>query len=228
MQEFLSNWIPNVMEKLPAFYEAIRDTLLMVAWSGAITFIIGLILGMLLSVTKQGAIWENRLIYQILDKLISLFRSIPFIILLTWVMPISRAIMGTAIYVRGAIVPLVFGAVPFFARQVESALAEIDPGLIEAALSMGDGPVDIILRVYLRESVAAIARGTTITAVSLLNLTAMAGVVGAGGLGDFAVRYGHDRNMTDVTNVTVVVLVAMVCMIEFVGSLVVKKNTHER
>ena len=188
MQEFLSNWIPNVMERLPAFYEAIGDTLQMIAWSGAITFIIGLILGVLLSVTKQGAILENWLVYQILDKLISLFRSIPFIILLTWVMPLSRAIMGTAIYVRGAIVPLVFGAVPFLARQVESALAEIDPGLIEAALSMGNSPVDIIFRVYMRESVAAIARGTTITAVSLLNLTAMAGVVGAGGLGDFAVR----------------------------------------
>ena len=228
MQEFLNNWIPNVMEKLPAFYEAIGDTLLMVAWSGVITFIIGLILGVLISVTGQGAILENRFVYQVLDKLISLFRSIPFIILLTWVMPISRAIMGTAIYVRGAIVPLVFGAVPFFTRQVESALAEIDPGLIEAALSMGCGPIDIIFRVYLRESVAAIARGTTITAVSLLNLTAMAGVVGAGGLGDFAVRYGHDRNMVDVTNVTVVVLVIMVCVLEFVGSLVVKKNTHER
>ena len=228
MQEFLYNWMPNVMEKLSAFYEAIADTLLMLTWSGVITFIIGLILGVCISVTKQGAILENRFIYQILDKLISLFRSIPFIILLTWVMPLSRAIMGTAIYVRGAIVPLVFGAVPFFARQVESALAEIDQGLIEAALSMGSSPVDIIFRVYLRESVAAIARGTTITAVSLLNLTAMAGVVGAGGLGDFAVRYGHDRNMVDVTNVTVVVLVAMVCIIEFIGSLVVKKNTHDK
>lgn len=228
MQGLLNNWIPNVMEKLPAFYEAIADTLLMVAWSGIITFFIGLVLGVFISVTKQGAILENWIVYQILDKLISLFRSIPFIILLTWVMPLSRAIMGTAIYVRGAIVPLVFGAVPFFARQVESALAEIDPGLIEAALSMGSGPVDIIFRVYLRESVAAIARGTTITAVSLLNLTAMAGVVGAGGLGDFAVRYGHDRNMTDVTNVTVIVLVAIVCIIEFTGSLVVKKSTHER
>jgi D-methionine transport system permease protein len=161
-----------------------------------------------------------------MDKLISLFRSIPFIILLTWVMPISRSIMGTAIYVRGAIVPLVFGTVPFFSRQVESALAEIDYGLIEAALSMGSSPVEIIFRVYLKESVAAIARGTTITAVSLLNLTAMAGVVGAGGLGDFAIRYGHDRNMVDVTNVTVLTLVIIVCIIEFLGGRVVRRNTH--
>ena len=99
-------------------------------------------------------------------------------------------------------------------------------GLIEAALSMGSTPLEIIFRVYLKESVAAIARGTTITAISLLNLTAMAGVVGAGGLGDFAIRYGHDRNMLDVTNVTVLVLVIIVCIMEFVGGKVVKKNTH--
>lgn len=226
MKELLGELIPNVMSKLPDFFAAIGDTLLMVVWAGAISFVLGLILGVLLTVTKPGGILENKIVYQILDKLISLFRSIPFIILLTWVMPVSRAIMGTAIYVRGAIVPLVFGCVPFFTRQVQSALAELDPGLIEAALSMGSSPIEIIFRVYLKESVAAIARGTTITAISLLNLTAMAGVVGAGGLGDFAVRYGHDRNMTDVTNATVIVLVALVCVIEYIGGRVVKSNTH--
>ena len=142
MQEFLNNIIPNVMAKLPDFYAAIGDTLLMVVWSGAISFVLGLTLGVLITVTKPGGILENKIVYQILDKLVSLFRSIPFIILLTWVMPVSRAIMGTAIYVRGAIVPLVFGAVPFFTRQVESALAELDPGLIEAALSMGSTPLE--------------------------------------------------------------------------------------
>lgn len=226
MQDLLYSLIPNVMAKLPDFWEAIGDTLLMAVWSGTISFVLGLALGVLLTVTKPGAILENRVAYQILDKLISLFRSIPFIILLTWVMPISRTIMGTAIYVQGAIVPLVFGTVPFFTRQVESALAELDPGLVEAALSMGSSPAEIIFRVYLKESIAAIARGTTITAISLLNLTAMAGVVGAGGLGDFAIRYGHDRNMADVTNVTVIVLVAIVCIIEFIGGSVVKKTTH--
>ena len=150
MQEFLNNIIPNVMAKLPDFYAAIGDTLLMVVWSGAISFVLGLALGVLITVTKPGGILENKIVYQILDKLVSLFRSIPFIILLTWVMPVSRAIMGTAIYVRGAIVPLVFGAVPFFTRQVESALAELDGGLIEAALSMGSTPLEIIFRVYLK------------------------------------------------------------------------------
>lgn len=226
MQELLNKWIPNVMERLPDFWQAIGDTLLMVVWSGAISFVLGLALGVVVTVTRPGGILENRAVYQILDKLINFIRSIPFIILLTAVMPLSRLIMGTAIYVRGAIVPLVFGTVPFFTRQVESALAQVDKGLVEAALSMGSSPMEIVFRVYLRESVAAIARGTTITLISLIGLTAMAGVVGAGGLGDFAIRYGHDRNMTDVTYVTVLVVFLLVSLIQFVGGRIVKKNTH--
>lgn len=142
------------------------------------------------------------------------------------VIPLSRAIMGTAINVPGAIVPLIMGTVPFFSRQVEGALDEIDHGLIEAVLSMGSSPLEIIFRVYLRESVSAIARGTTITAISLVGLTAMAGAVGSGGLGNFAIQYGHDRNMTDVTWVTVIVVFIIVSIIQLVGNLVVKKNKH--
>lgn len=226
MQELLNNWIPNVMSQLPDFYKAIGDTLLMVVWSGVISFVLGLALGVVVTVTRPGGILENRVVYQLLDKLINFIRSIPFIILLTAVMPLSRLIMGTAIYVRGAIVPLVFGTVPFFTRQVESALAQVDKGLVEAALAMGSSPLEIVFRVYLRESVAAIARGTTITLISLIGLTAMAGVVGAGGLGDFAIRYGHDRNMTDVTYVTVLVVFLLVSLIQFIGGRIVKKNTH--
>ena len=224
MQELITNIAPNLASKLPDFYKALGDTLLMVLWSGAISFVLGLALGVLLIVTRPGGILEHKILYQIVDKLVSLFRSIPFIILLTWVMPITRALAGTVLYVSGAIVPLVFGSVPYFTRQVQSALAELDGGLIEAAQSMGSSPAEIIFRVYLKESVAAIARGTTITVISLLNLTAMAGVAGAGGLGDFAIRYGHDRNMADITNVTVFVLVLLVCIIEFVGGRVVKKT----
>lgn len=226
MQELLNKWIPNVMGRLPDFWQAIGDTLLMVAWSGVISFVLGLALGVVVTVTRPGGILENRAVYQILDKLINFIRSIPFIILLTAVMPLSRLIMGTAIYVRGAIVPLVFGTVPFFTRQVESALAQVDKGLVEAALAMGSSPLEIVFRVYLRESIAAIARGTTITLISLIGLTAMAGVVGAGGLGDFAIRYGHDRNMTDVTYVTVLVVFLLVSLIQFIGGRIVKKNTH--
>ncbi len=226
MQEFLNNIIPNLMGKLPTFYQSIMDTLIMAGWSGAISFVLGLVLGLAIIVTKPGGILQNNVLFQVLDKIINFFRSIPFIILLTGVMPLSRLIMGTAIGVEGAIVPLVFGTVPFFSRQIESALAEIDHGLIEAALSMGSSPLEIIFRVYLKESIAGIARGTTITAISLLGLTAMAGVVGAGGLGDFAIRYGHDRNMTDVTYVTIIVLVLTVSAIQLLGNYVAKKNTH--
>ena len=226
MTGFFNRIIPNVMDKLPDFFEAIRDTLIMVGWSGIIAFVLGLFLGIVITVTKPGGILENKVLYQILDKLINFFRSIPFIILLTWVIPISRAIMGTAINVEGAIVPLIMGTVPFFSRQVESALAETDHGLIEAALSMGSGPLEIIFRDYLRESVSAIARGTTITAISLVGLTAMAGAVGSGGLGDFAIRYGHDRNMTDVTWVTVITVFILVSIIQLLGNLVVKKSRH--
>ncbi len=226
MQEILNRYLPNVMERLPAFGKAIGDTLVMVAWSGSIAFVLGLVLGVVLIVTRPGGILENKVLYQVLDKVINFFRSIPFIILLTWVIPLSRAIMGTAIDVPGAIVPLVLGTVPFFSRQVESALAETDKGLVEAALSMGSSPMEIIFRVYLREGVAAIARATTITAISLVGLTAMAGAVGSGGLGDFAIRYGHDRGMTDVTWVTVIVVFILVSILQLFGNLVVKKNRH--
>ena len=226
MQEILNRYLPNVMERLPAFGKAIGDTLIMVAWSGSIAFVLGLVLGVVLIVTRPGGILENKVLYQVLDKVINFFRSIPFIILLTWVIPLSRAIMGTAIDVPGAIVPLVLGTVPFFSRQVESALAETDKGLVEAALSMGSSPMEIIFRVYLREGVAAIARATTITAISLVGLTARAGAVGSGGLGDFSIRYGHDRGMTDVTWVTVIVVFILVSILQLFGNLVIKKNRH--
>ena len=160
---------------------SIVQTLQMTLWSGAISFVLGLAFGIILVVKKKGAILENKIVYQILDKLINFFRSIPFIILLTGVMPLSRLIMGTSIDVRGAIVPLVFGTVPFFSRQIETALAEVDSGLVEAAVSMGLSPWDIVLRVYLKESIGPIVRGTMITTVSLIGLTAMAGAVGAEG-----------------------------------------------
>ena len=225
MQE-LNVWLPNLMRRLPEFWRACGDTLLMEVWAGSIVFILGLIFGIILTVTKPGGIMENRPIYQLLDKIINLFRSIPFIILLTALMPLSRLIMGTAIYVRGVIVPLVFGATPFFARQVESALAQTDKGLVEAALSMGSSPFEVIFRVYLRESIAPLTRAATITTISLLGLTAMAGAVGAGGLGDFAIRYGHDRNMIDITWVTVIVLVIGVSVVQWVGDFIARRNTH--
>ena len=226
MQEFLNKIIPNVMARTDIFWESFRDTFVMVGWAGAISFVIGILLGVVLIITKEGGIHENRIVYQVIDKLINCFRSMPFIILLVGLVPLSRTIMGTGIGVKGAIVPLVFGCAPFFSRQMESAMAGVNPGLIEAAQVMGLNDFEIVWSVYLKESIAGIARGTTITIISLIGLTAMAGAVGAGGLGNFAIMYGHDRNMPDVTYTTVIVLVVIVTVIQILGNYVAKRNTH--
>lgn len=226
MQEFLNKIIPNVIARTDIFWESFRDTFVMVGWAGAISFVIGILLGVVLIITKEGGIHENRIVYQVIDKLINFFRSIPFIILLVGLVPLSRTIMGTGIGVKGAIVPLVFGCAPFFSRQMESAMAGVNPGLIEAAQVMGLNDFEIVWSVYLKESIAGIARGTTITIISLIGLTAMAGAVGAGGLGNFAIMYGHDRNMPDVTYTTVIVLVVIVTVIQILGNYVAKRNTH--
>lgn len=226
IEEIILKIIPNVASHPERFFMAFLETFIMTLWSGAISFVLGLLFGVTLVVTKKGAILENKAVFQTLDKLINLFRSVPFIILLTGVMPLSRLIMGTAIGVKGAIVPLIFGTVPFFSRQIETALSEVDEGLVEAALSMGLAPFDIIFRVYLKESLGAIVRGTMITLVSLIGLTAMAGAVGAGGLGNYAIMYGHDRNQLDVTWLTIIVLVIVVNLIQWGGTRIVRKNTH--
>ena len=142
MLDLLTKILPNLMtnKRYVNFGLSIVQTVQMTLWSGSISFVLGLVFGIALVVTKKGAVLENRVIYHVLDKLINFFRSIPFIILLTGVMPLSRLIMGTSIDVRGAIVPLVFGTVPFFSRQIETALAEVDSGLVEAAVSMGLNP----------------------------------------------------------------------------------------
>lgn len=223
----ISAFIPNVVAQWDTFISSIWETLLMLAWSGVFVFVLGGVLGVALTVTRAGGILENHPLWQVLDKVTNVFRSIPFIILLAALLPVSRLIMGTAIGVPGAIVPLVVGAIPFFARQVEVSLAEVDPGLIEAADAMGLAPLDIIWCVYLRESVSSLARVTTVTLISLLNLTAMAGAVGAGGLGNFAIQYGKDRNQLDVIYVTVVVLVIMVSLIQIVGNAMAKRSSAE-
>ena len=198
----------------------------MTFWSGSFMFVFGLLFGVLLTVTREGGILANRPVYQVLDKIINLFRSIPFVILIAVLMNLTKLIMGTRIGVRGVIVPLVFGSVPFFSRQVDSALASVDPGLVEAAKSMGVSPVGIIFRVYLREGTAAIARGTTITLINLIGLTAMAGYVGAGGLGDYAITYGYNYNRMDIVWAAVIATVVLVTIIQAIGSLIAKRATH--
>ena len=226
MLDMMNNLMPNVMADLPRLYQSIIQTFVMLIYSGIISFFIGGFLGVLLIVTKKFGIMENILVYEILSKVINFFRAIPFIILLAMLVPLTRFIMGTAIGVKGAIIPLIFGTVPFFARQIESALSEVNPGLVEAAQSMGSSPIAIIFRVYLKESIAPIARGTTITAISLIGLTAMAGAVGAGGLGTYAIQSGYYRNKLDIIYVSVILLVILVGLIQALGNFVVKKATH--
>lgn len=226
MHELLLEFFPYTMKSLPMLWRSTVETLQMTFWSGSISFVLGLVLGILLIVTRRGGLMENRLVYEVLDKTINLFRSVPFIILLFCLLPLTRLISGTAIGVQGSIVPLVFGTVPFLARQMESALSEVSPGLVEAAQSMGCGRLDIICRVYLRESIPAMARGVTITLISLIGLTAMAGAVGAGGLGNFAYVYGQQRSRMDIIYSTVIVLVAIVTVIQLLGSLVARISKH--
>ncbi|MBR4393696.1 MAG: ABC transporter permease [Oscillospiraceae bacterium] len=226
MQDILSSILPNVVKDSAILGKSIIETLHMTFQSGLISFVLGMIFGTALVVTRPGGILQNKAIYQILDKLINIIRSVPFIILLFCLLPLTRLISGTAIGVKGAIVPLVFGTTPFFSRQIEAALSGVDDGLIEAAQSMGNNSWEIIFRVYWRESIAAIARGTSITLINLIGLTAMAGAVGAGGLGNFAYIYGQQRNHMDNIYVTVVILILLVMLIQLVGNLIVKRNTH--
>ncbi|MFR4352322.1 MAG: methionine ABC transporter permease [Roseburia sp.] len=222
----LEQFLPNVMSKTSELWQSCGQTLYMVLISGIIAFLIGIVFGVILTVTKRRGILQNVIVYAILDKLINLFRSIPFVILLTALIPFTRFVVGTAIGTNGAILPLVFGTIPFYSRQIESALAQMNPGLVEAAESMGSSPLEIIFRIYLKESIPALSRATTITIISLVGLTAMAGAVGGGGLGDFAIRYGHQRNQVDVTYVTVIILLVGISLIQGMGSWLEHKTTH--
>lgn len=226
MVSLLQKIIPNVLSKPDELWESIVQTFYMMAVSGVIAFSLGIFFGVLLIVTTRGGISENRYVFGILDKTINVFRSIPFVILLAALIPFSRLIVGTAIGTTGAMVPLVVGTVPFFSRQVESALSNVDKGLIEAAQSMGLTNLAIIFRVYLKESIPQLIRVTQITSISLIGLTAMAGAIGGGGLGDFAIRYGHQRGQTDVTYVTVLVILLIVSVIQTGGNYLIKKTTH--
>ncbi len=205
---------------------SLRQTLQMLFVSGTIAFFLGLFFGVLLIVTRKGGILQNLVLYTALDKAIDVIRSIPFIILMVLLIPVSRAIVGTGSGVTGSYVALIAGTVPFFSRQIESVLADLDYGLIEASEAMGFGPAEIIFGVYLRESIPGITRVTMITFVSLIGITAMAGAIGAGGLGDFAIRYGYQMRYTDMSWITVIIILIIISIIQFIGNLIVKKTTH--
>lgn len=217
---------PNVIVYWDRFIQSIQATVQMVVIAGILSFVIGLFFGIILTITKKHGVYENRLIYSVINLLINFFRAIPFVILLIFIIPLTRALVGTAIGVKGAILPLVFGTVPFYTRQVESALAEVHPGKIEAARSMGSGVFGIIFRVYLHEAVPALIRVTVITATSLIGLTTMAGAVGAGGIGSFAINYGQNQHHQDIVNVCVIILVITVWLLQSLGNYLARKTTN--
>ena len=206
--------------------EDFKTTLYMLFFSAIFAGILGLILGVIMVVTDKDRILENKLIYNILDKLTNLFRSIPFVILLALIAPLTRAIVNTRIGPKAAIVPLVFSCVPFFARQVEQALADVDPGKIEAAEAMGSSPLEIITSVYIREGLPSLIRASSITLISLLSLTAMAGLVGAGGIGDLAISMGYQRYKDDVVIVSVVLILLVVFIIQAIANRLIRKTNH--
>lgn len=203
-----------------------KTTLYMLFFSAIFAGLFGLIIGTIMVVTDEDRILENKVLYSILDKLTNLFRSIPFVILLALIAPLTRAIVKTRIGPTAAIVPLVVSCVPFFARQVEQALASVDPGKIEAAEAMGDSPFQIITSVYLREGLPSLIRASSITLISLLGLTAMAGLVGGGGIGDLAIAMGYQRYKDDVVIVSVVLILLVVFIIQALANSLIKKTSH--
>jgi D-methionine transport system permease protein len=206
--------------------QATIDTLSMLGGSMVLTVVLGLPLGVILFLTGKGQMLQNRAANGVLSLVINILRSVPFVILLIVMIPLTVAMVGTSLGVPGAIPPLVVGAAPFFARLVETALREVDKGVIEASFAMGARRRQVVLGALLPEAMPGLIAAATVTAIALVSYTAMAGVVGAGGLGDLAIRFGYQRFQTDVMVVTVVLLLVLVQALQMVGDAVVRRVSH--
>ncbi|CDQ37831.1 MULTISPECIES: methionine ABC transporter permease [Virgibacillus] len=202
---------------------ALWETILMVGISLLFSFVIGLILGILLVVTRKGHLWENKVVFTVLNAFINIFRSIPFIILMVAVIPFTRLVVGTSIGTAAAIVPMILYAGPYIARLIENSLLEVDPGVMEAAQAMGATPWQIIIRFLIPEALSSLLLGITIATIGLVGASAMAGAVGGGGLGDLAITYGYQRFDTTVMLITVGILVVMVQGLQSTGNFISKK-----
>ena len=194
--------------------DGVWDTLVMVVISTAFAYLIGLPLGVALILTQPHGIRPHRGVYRVLDWIVNIGRSVPFIILMVAIMPFTRMVVGTTIGVKGAIVPLVVSAAPFIARMVETSLNEVDAGVVEAAQSMGASTLQIVWKVYLPEAKPSLILGGAISLVTILAYTAIAGTVGAGGLGDLAVRYGYQRSVPSMMLATVIFIIVLVQVIQ--------------
>ncbi|QCB42355.1 ABC transporter permease [Sphingomonas sp. PAMC26645] len=206
--------------------QACLDTLIMLGGSLVLTIAFGLPLGVLLYLTDRGRLSQNRVANAVLGIIVNILRSVPFIILLIVMIPLTVMLVGTSLGVAGAIPPLVVGAAPFYARLVEGSLKEVDRTTIEAVQAMGATTRQIVTGALIPEALPGLIAGATVTAVALVSFTAMAGVVGAGGLGDLAIRFGYQRFQTDVMVVTVVLLVVLVQIIQYAGDALARHFTR--
>ena len=224
--DWINTLLPNLDRLSGELLKSIGQTATRIGVSGTIAWVLGILVGVLLVTTRPGGILENRAVFTFFDRAIDIIRSIPFIILIVLLIPLSRFLVGTGSGVTGSFVALVFGTVPFFARQVESVLSDIDHGLIEASEAMGFSPMQIIFGVYLKESIPGITRVTMITFVSFVGITAIAGAIGAGGIGDFAIRYGYQMGYRDMIWLTVLIILAVISVFQFFGNLIIRRTTH--
>ena len=210
------------------FLQGTIDTLVMTCVATILAYVIGIPLGILLVVTSPNGLRPNRVVSTIVGWIVNTGRSVPFIILLVALIPFTRFIVGTSLGVPGAVVPLVVTAAPFAARMVEQSLEETDSGLVEAAQSFGASTWQIVWKVYLKETLPSLVRGAAITFVTLFGYSAMAGTVGAGGLGDIAIRYGYQRFQTDVMIFAVLLCVVLVIVFQAIGDVTARKIDKRR
>ena len=218
------DYVSNFISQYGAlFAQGTVDTLVMTLASTLFAYVIGVPLGVLLVITAKDGLWPQRALNTVLGWIVNVGRSIPFIILLVAIIPFTRVVVGTSLGVPGAIVPLTVAAIPFVGRMVEQSLAEVDGGLIEAAQSFGANTWQIVCKVMLRESLPSLVRGASITVITLFGYTAMAGAVGAGGIGDIAIRYGYQRYLGDVMIASIVLCVVLVQVFQSIGDFVARK-----
>ena len=214
-------------ELIKLMIQGIEETLFMVSISTLIAAIIGIPLGITLVTTSKGHILENSVINQILGTIVNIIRSIPFIILMVAIIPLTRLIAGTSIGTTAACVPLTIVAIPFLSRLVETSIRDVDFGLVEAAESMGASPLQIIRKVLLPEALPTIINNITVLIVNLIGASAMAGAIGGGGLGDIAIRYGYQRFQADVMLATIIILVIGVNLIQACGDFASRKKNKK-
>lgn len=223
------------MDQLATYWKLVSapfiQTIQMVAFSTLFSVILGLPIGVLLYITdseEKGGILPKPMLNAVLSRIVNILRSFPFIILMILIMPLSRIILGTAIGTKATIIPLSIAAAPFVARVIESAIREVDPGVVQAAKAMGSTNWQIVYKVLIPEAMPSLVSGITLTIINLIGYSAMAGAIGGGGLGDLAIRYGYQRFRSDIMIITVVIIILLVEIIQLVGNKIAAKMISKR